>query len=322
LIQEPGNRNFQILDARTGAQRPLLDDPTVGWIFSPRFSPDGRRVAASWTNQIQGSGLWILPLDAPRDATMTATASPTHRGPVVQTLDAASVRGRIVTLFAKVRTDVEKNRGAAYCVVRVEQPEARAVEAGSDTPIDSQAWNDVEVQGLVDPKADAVRVGCFLRGAGWMWIDDVRVRVGMSRSHWQPLPIGNQGFEENAGVPDRWDRRGAGYTYEVTDAKVAEGRRALVIASTSVSGNFTPIGWSPDGRYVYAVDMASSGPSLTVAMISADGRELRPLTQLPVGDGFALGSIAMSADARRIAYSSTATLSDVWVVDDFGGRAP
>jgi len=41
----PGNRNFYMLDPATEEERPLLTDESLGWVFLPLCSPDGRRVA-------------------------------------------------------------------------------------------------------------------------------------------------------------------------------------------------------------------------------------------------------------------------------------
>ena len=61
LYQKPGNRNFGILDPETQEEKPLLKGPENSYIFSPRYSPDGTKVALMW-NRRELNGLWIISL--------------------------------------------------------------------------------------------------------------------------------------------------------------------------------------------------------------------------------------------------------------------
>jgi Tol biopolymer transport system component len=59
LYQRPGNRNFHSIDPVTEAERPLLADDSMGWIFEPVYAPDGRHVAVRW-NRVGSPGVWIV----------------------------------------------------------------------------------------------------------------------------------------------------------------------------------------------------------------------------------------------------------------------
>jgi Tol biopolymer transport system component len=61
LYQRPGNKNFHALDPVSEQETPLVKDESVGWIFAPRYSPDGRSVAVYWNHRL-GSGIWIITL--------------------------------------------------------------------------------------------------------------------------------------------------------------------------------------------------------------------------------------------------------------------
>jgi serine/threonine protein kinase len=61
LYQKPGNRNFNILDSETGEEKPLVQNESVGWLFNPEYSPDGKKVAVSWNRPPQ-VGLWVISL--------------------------------------------------------------------------------------------------------------------------------------------------------------------------------------------------------------------------------------------------------------------
>ncbi|MDH3285093.1 MAG: protein kinase, partial [Acidobacteriota bacterium] len=70
LSQEPGNRNFTVLDTTTNETRPLVADESVGWIFDPHVSPDGSRVAVMWNRRWEhgkerpfGQGLWTVSIE-------------------------------------------------------------------------------------------------------------------------------------------------------------------------------------------------------------------------------------------------------------------
>jgi serine/threonine-protein kinase len=67
LHQIPGNRNFALVDPATGQTRLLVGNETAGWLFSPRVSPKGDRVAIYW-NRARQRGLWLISL---RDSSRT-----------------------------------------------------------------------------------------------------------------------------------------------------------------------------------------------------------------------------------------------------------
>lgn len=61
LYQLPGNRNFHVLNPSTGKESPLIKDDSIGWVFLPRYSPDGDRILVHW-NRPPERGLWIISL--------------------------------------------------------------------------------------------------------------------------------------------------------------------------------------------------------------------------------------------------------------------
>jgi Tol biopolymer transport system component len=52
-------RNYKIRDLETGKDELLMKEPLVGWVFMPRFSPEGDRVAV-YRNRPGDRGLWTL----------------------------------------------------------------------------------------------------------------------------------------------------------------------------------------------------------------------------------------------------------------------
>lgn len=59
LYQQPGNRNYYELDPETREERLLVATGSLGWIFSPVYSPDGRKVAVFW-NRAPDRGIWVI----------------------------------------------------------------------------------------------------------------------------------------------------------------------------------------------------------------------------------------------------------------------
>jgi Tol biopolymer transport system component/DNA-binding winged helix-turn-helix (wHTH) protein len=59
LYQLAGNRNYYTLDPQTGKGHPFIKDDSVGWIFSPVFSPDRRKIAVFW-NHPPNRGIWVI----------------------------------------------------------------------------------------------------------------------------------------------------------------------------------------------------------------------------------------------------------------------
>ena len=57
-------RNFHLLDPKTEAERPLLANDSLGWVFQPRYSPDGKNVAVHWSRADEAdTGLWLISLE-------------------------------------------------------------------------------------------------------------------------------------------------------------------------------------------------------------------------------------------------------------------
>jgi Tol biopolymer transport system component/DNA-binding winged helix-turn-helix (wHTH) protein len=59
LFQQAGNRNYHALDPDSRDQHLVAKDSSVGWMFSPAYSPDGRVIAVSW-NRRPDRGIWIV----------------------------------------------------------------------------------------------------------------------------------------------------------------------------------------------------------------------------------------------------------------------
>jgi len=64
LYQRPGNRNFDLLNPDTEEESPLVSNDSVGWMFSPCYSPDCKKVAVKWNRKIPPKpGVWLISLE-------------------------------------------------------------------------------------------------------------------------------------------------------------------------------------------------------------------------------------------------------------------
>jgi len=91
--QKAGNRNFMILDPITEEETALVKDESVGWIFSPAYSPDGKKVAVNWNRQ-PTPGLWVISLDDSSEKFMGGSRS---RDPIGWSPDGRWVYARETT---------------------------------------------------------------------------------------------------------------------------------------------------------------------------------------------------------------------------------
>ena len=91
-----------------------------------------------------------------------------------------------------------------------------------------------------------------------------------------------------------------------------------------------PVGWSADGQAIYALDArnlaGARGMAPPLGETLTDARIVRipfhgdPKT-IAIVPSPEIGSMTMTADARRFVYSAYTSRSDVWVVDDFDAPA-
>jgi Tol biopolymer transport system component/DNA-binding winged helix-turn-helix (wHTH) protein len=95
----------------------------------------------------------------------------------------------------------------------------------------------------------------------------------------------------------------------------------------SAAGSIKPIGWSADGRWIFAVEgkncslrgqTSSLGETMTEAAIlriALRGGRVDTVAHLPGGE---IGSVSVTPDGRRFVYPVFSSRSDVWVIDNLG----
>src|SRR5262249_21185846 len=100
---QAGNRNFYRLDPRTGGERLLIRDSSVGWVFSPVHAPADRVLAVAW-NRKPTRGVWIVDEEGRREQLLYEAAVPpvligwSEAGESIFTLDGRPIyRGLVAT---------------------------------------------------------------------------------------------------------------------------------------------------------------------------------------------------------------------------------
>ena len=126
-----------------------------------------------------------------------------------------------------------------------------------------------------------------------------------------------------------WNRRPVRGVWTID---TENGRESLVYAGRHKAEALPfPIGWSPDGRFIIAIDgkrAAYRGLTASFEETITGGRVLRlpvtggapeTLVTLPFDE---VGGVAMFPDGRKFVASVYSSRSDVWVVNDFDAMSP
>jgi len=167
-----------------------VDDPPSGWGKTP---VDTSRCRYALVDTTAGTGR------ASACITCVPVAGETRGfAGFTQRIDAVALRGRRVTLSAKVRSEnVEK---LAFLWMAAEDGSGRMMALtppDADPVRGTMPWHEVQITGVVPPVAVRLSIALSLTSAGRVWLDDVRMvaeeEPGLPRIR---VVIGNHGFEE------------------------------------------------------------------------------------------------------------------------------
>jgi hypothetical protein len=137
---------------------------------------------------------------------------------------------------------------------------------------------------------------------------------------WAAIEIRNPGFEEADGQerPAGWTPPAPtypGYNFRVTSDAPYQGKASVEISAVPLTaGQFVPVGWSADGRFIYASEQSDYRH---VVAIPVEGGPAKPFLTLPVVEGRTINESRMSPDGHRIAFTVGESTSDVRVITNF-----
>jgi Tol biopolymer transport system component len=117
LFHLPSNRNYQMVDLATGAERPLLANDSLGWLFSPLFAPSGDELVVYW-HRPPRSDLWWIRLSDSSQARIPNTRAVSG--------DFAPLRWRSDGSLEMVEDDLS---GTIKSVIRLEPRSGRRLRA-------------------------------------------------------------------------------------------------------------------------------------------------------------------------------------------------
>jgi C-terminal processing protease CtpA/Prc len=161
------------------------------------------------------------------------TNSETTFGSITEYLDARKYTGRKIKIRAAVKTDVDSETSGGHLWMRVDRKRGKQgfFDNMDDRPIKSNKWKEYEVKGTIDEDAMSLWFGCFLKGAGKLWVDEFRIYAGNGNS-WEEIPLRDPGFEiqETGSPPVNWDTNKGGYTYTIVDDEHFKGSKCLLIS--------------------------------------------------------------------------------------------
>jgi len=83
-------------------------------------------------------------------------------------------------------------------------------------------------------------------------------------------------------------------------------------------GNFSPIGWSSDGKWIYVSEPAPA--KIKILMISVENSHVKNLLSLPIAQGIGevdYDRVSMTPDGKHFVFEAEKELSDVWMVENF-----
>ena len=170
-----------------------------------------------------------------RETVLTAAGT---FGNLVSQLDAAPYRGKEI----KMRAAVKVAEGIGQLWLRVDRAKNQYgfFDNMDDRPIKSGQWHYYEILGKIDKDAEQVVFGCFLRGGGQLWVDDfhIETRENTGSGQWTPVMVKNPGFEEDTEgeAPKEWGANspGPGYSFQVTAADAAAGKKSVSIKTRTI----------------------------------------------------------------------------------------
>ena len=173
-------------------------------------------------------------------------------GTITQSLNAAPYRGREFRFGAAVKANVQGagNQGQLWFRVDREGNTMGFFDNMGDRPITHNEWKRYGISGRIDNDAKHIVFGCFLLGAGKVWVDDFRLEV-KENGKWVDVPIPNSSFEtgETGKPPSNWFHRAPNYSFQVVAETASDGSKSVLIErhppeqiSTLLFKEFSPFG--------------------------------------------------------------------------------
>ena len=154
-------------------------------------------------------------------------------GNLFTSIDAEAYRGKSIKFAGNVKL-LPNSKGSGHLWLRVNLTDRQIgfFENMGENPITSSAWQQYEIIGNVDEKAESILLGCFLSGGGKLLVDHIQLSYEENGA-WIEIPLGNSDFEQEA-IAEKtetspWLTRGEGYKFAIDEIDVYSGKRCATI---------------------------------------------------------------------------------------------
>lgn len=148
-------------------------------------------------------------------------------------VDAAKYQGKSFVLSASVR--LAQGPGSAHLWARVDRPDKKMgfFNNMDDRPIKSDSWNVYEIKGTIAMDAQNLYFGCFLKGKGKLFVDNLVLRVNED-NEWKTVYENSFESDKTGAFPSNMSGgpREPDYKLNTTEEEASEGKQSVSIAST------------------------------------------------------------------------------------------
>lgn len=169
-----------------GFENDQVGDAPTAWAVPPAFESQG------WKATVVKDG------DGGRACRLEQEGGAPSTGVVMQSIDAAELRGVWFELSARVRVEGGDGRGAMlWCRIDRESGEPGFFDNMRDRPVASGEWVDVSILGKGDDDAVSISFGLIALAGSVAYLDDVRLveRPGLEGADEGPSPLTGRGLE-------------------------------------------------------------------------------------------------------------------------------
>ena len=161
---------------------------------------------------------------------------------VMQTIPAASLRGRAVRLRGQVRSTPRGATGSAALWLRIDRPDGSPgfFDNMGDRPVRVPEWREYQIEGTVASDATNVVFGALASGGVTADFDAIELSVRNPDGTWSPLPVKDPGFEARGNeAAEGWMRVGTSKNAESTRPadQPPQGQRFLRFAPPPAGGS-------------------------------------------------------------------------------------
>ncbi len=166
-----------------------------------------------------------------------------NRGYLGQSIDASNYIGKELKIKGLIKTnitdyDYNYSGNGNYCMFSIMAVNTKKnfVVAKEYKIINSNSWQEYELNCKVPLDANSISILCQLNGEGKIWVDDFQLFYKDGNNEWTAIDIPNNSFEDENkyGQPVYWQWSfGNDYTIRVSSDSAIKGKKCVTIENNS-----------------------------------------------------------------------------------------